>query len=68
MCGPVSLELDLSGYATIIFFILAADADAWVRHYFYWNETCFPKILEPRKQDLKIIKYEQFIFGHLLFK
>jgi hypothetical protein len=51
------------GQATIIFFILAIDADA------YWlltltrgpvtiflNETCFPKLLEPIKQHLKIIK------------
>jgi hypothetical protein len=37
-------------------FILAADADAWANHYFLSNETCFPKILEPIKQYLKIIK------------
>jgi hypothetical protein len=30
-------------------FILAADVDAWACHYFLWNETCFPKILEPIK-------------------
>jgi hypothetical protein len=41
-----------SGYL----FILAADADAWASHYFLSNETCFPKILEPIKQDLKIHK------------
>jgi hypothetical protein len=41
-----------SGYV----FILAADADAWASHYFLSNETCFPKILEPMKQHLKIIK------------
>jgi hypothetical protein len=40
-----------SGYL----FILAADADAWANHYFL-NEMCFPKILEPIKQHLKIIK------------
>jgi hypothetical protein len=28
-----------SGYL----FILATDADTWARHYFFWNETCFPK-------------------------
>jgi hypothetical protein len=38
-----------SGYL----FNLAADADAWARHYFLSNETCFPKILEPIKQHLK---------------
>jgi hypothetical protein len=38
-----------SGYL----FILAADADAWARHYFLSNETCFSKILEPIKQHLK---------------
>jgi hypothetical protein len=44
--GPVSLstmvmnphhicwQLGPSGQATIIFFILAADTDAWARHYF----------------------------------
>jgi hypothetical protein len=37
-------------------FILAANADAWANHYFLSNETCFPKILEPIKQHLKIIK------------
>jgi hypothetical protein len=41
-----------SGYL----FILAADADAWASHYFLSNEMCFPKILEPIKQHLKIIK------------
>jgi hypothetical protein len=34
-------------------FILAADADAWARHYFLSNEKCFPKMLEPIKQHLK---------------
>jgi hypothetical protein len=34
----------------------------------FWNETCFPKLLEPIKQHLKSQKYEQFIFGHLLFE
>jgi hypothetical protein len=37
-----------SGYL----FILDADADTWVSHYFLSNETCFPKILEPIKQHL----------------
>jgi hypothetical protein len=37
-------------------FILAVDADAWANHYFLSNETSFPKILEPIKQHLKIIK------------
>jgi hypothetical protein len=41
-----------SGYLLI----LAADVDAWASHYFFPNETCFPKILEPIKQHLKIIK------------
>jgi hypothetical protein len=34
-------------------FILATDADAWASHYFLLNETFFPKILEPIKQQLK---------------
>jgi hypothetical protein len=38
--------------SAVIFFILAADADAWARHNFF-NETCFPKLLEPIKQHLK---------------
>jgi hypothetical protein len=38
-----------SGYL----FILAADADAWASHYFLSDETCFPKLLEPKKQHLK---------------
>jgi hypothetical protein len=33
----------------IIFFILAADADAWAYHNFFWNETCFPDLLKPIK-------------------
>jgi hypothetical protein len=33
----------------IIFFILAADADAWAHHNFFWNETCFPDLLKPIK-------------------
>jgi hypothetical protein len=37
----------------VIFFILAADADAWACHSFFWNETCFPDLLEPIKQHLK---------------
>jgi hypothetical protein len=41
-----------SGYL----FILAADADTWASHYFLSNETCFPKILEPIKQHIQIIK------------
>jgi hypothetical protein len=41
-----------SGYL----YILAADADTWTGHYFLSNETCFPKILEPIKHHLKIIK------------
>jgi hypothetical protein len=32
------------------------------------NETCFPKILVPIKQHLKIIKIRQFVFGHLVFE
>jgi hypothetical protein len=32
---------------------LAADTDTWARHYFYWNESGFPKLLEPIKQNLK---------------
>jgi hypothetical protein len=43
-----------SGYL----FILAADVDARANHYFISNETCFPKILEPIKQHLKIIKIQ----------
>jgi hypothetical protein len=42
-------ELGSGGQATIIFFILAADADAWACHNFFWNETCFPDLLEPKK-------------------
>jgi hypothetical protein len=62
--GPVSLATMVSeprshllaagpgGQATVIFFILAADADAWACHNFL-NETCFPDLLEPIKQHLK---------------
>jgi hypothetical protein len=39
--------------SAIIFFILAADADAWACHNYFWNETCFPDLLEPIKQHLK---------------
>jgi hypothetical protein len=45
-------QLGLGGQATIIFFISAADANAWARHFFL-NETFFPKILEPIKHHLK---------------
>jgi hypothetical protein len=41
-----------SGYL----FILAADTNAWARHYIISNKTCFPEIFEPIKQHLKIIK------------
>jgi hypothetical protein len=37
----------------VIFFILAADADAWACHNLFWNKTCFPDLLEPIKQHLK---------------
>jgi hypothetical protein len=39
--------------SAVIFFILAGDADAWACHNFFWNETCFPDLLEPIKQHLK---------------
>jgi hypothetical protein len=39
--------------SAVIFFILATDADAWSYHNFFWNETCFPDLLEPIKQHLK---------------
>jgi hypothetical protein len=39
--------------SAVIFFILAADADAWVSHNFFWNETFFPDLLESIKQHLK---------------
>jgi hypothetical protein len=42
--------------SAVIFFILAANADAWAYHNFFGNETCFPDLLEPIKQHLKIIK------------
>jgi hypothetical protein len=42
--------------SAVIFFILAADADAWACHNFFLNETCFPDLLGPIKQHLKIIK------------
>jgi hypothetical protein len=48
-------QLGPGGQATIIFFMLAVDADAWAS-LFFWNETFFPKLLEPIKQHLKIIK------------
>jgi hypothetical protein len=38
-----------SGYL----FILAADVDAWARHYFLSNKKCFPRKLELIKQHLK---------------
>jgi hypothetical protein len=52
LLGVGSGEWAGSGYL----FILVADADACAGHYFLSNETCFPKILEPIKQHLKIIK------------
>jgi hypothetical protein len=42
--------------SAVIFFIFAANADAWACHNCFWNETCFPDLLEPIKQHLKIIK------------
>jgi hypothetical protein len=39
--------------SVVIFFILAADADVWACHNFFWNEGCFPDLLEPIKQHLK---------------
>jgi hypothetical protein len=62
--GPVSWvvmvsepRLPLLGVGSaVIFFILAADADAWACHNFFWNETCFSDLLEPIKQHQKIIK------------
>jgi hypothetical protein len=66
--GPVSLAMMVSKPASHLLavgsgragndylFLLAADADAWAHHYFSWSETCFPKLLEPIKQHLKIIK------------
>jgi hypothetical protein len=53
--GPVSLaamlvnpnricwQLGPGGQATVIFFIFAADADAWACHIFL-NKTCFPEL------------------------
>jgi hypothetical protein len=34
-------QLGLGGQATIIFFILAADADAWAYHYFFGMKLVF---------------------------
>jgi hypothetical protein len=59
--GPVSWvtmvsepELPLLGVGSaVIFFILAADADMWAYHNCFWNETCFPDLLDPIKQHLK---------------
>jgi hypothetical protein len=48
-------QLGPGGQATVIFFILAGDADAWAYHNFL-NETCFPELLEPIKQHLKNYK------------
>jgi hypothetical protein len=61
--GPVSWETmvrepgsPLLGVGSaVIFFILAADADVYACHNFF-NETCFPDLLESIKQHLKIIK------------
>jgi hypothetical protein len=60
MSGPVSWVTMVSEPGSpflgvgsvVIFFILAADADARACHNF-WNETCFPDLLEPIKQHLK---------------
>jgi hypothetical protein len=53
--------------ATVIFYILASDADVWARYYFFWIKTCFPQILYPHKQHQKIHKkYEQFLVGNLV--
>jgi hypothetical protein len=49
----VAFSLVISSILFMSRSILADDADAWARHYFYWNETCFPKLLEPIKQHLK---------------
>jgi hypothetical protein len=66
--GPVSLATMASEPASHLLavwsgragngyvFILAADTDVWACHNFFWNETCFPDLLEPIKQHLKIIK------------
>jgi hypothetical protein len=67
--GPVSWATMVSEPASVVLgvgsgtragsgylFILAADADTWASHYFLSNETCFPKILEPIKQHIQIIK------------
>jgi hypothetical protein len=60
--GPVSWAMvsepgsPLLGVGSVvIFFILAADADARACHNFFWNETCFPDLLEPTKQHLVCI-------------
>jgi hypothetical protein len=61
MSGPVSWATMVSEPGSpllgvgsaVIFFILAADADAWAYHNFFLNETCFPDLLEPIKQHLK---------------
>jgi hypothetical protein len=59
--GPVSWATMVSGPGSpllgvgsaVIFFILAADADARACHNVFWNETYFPDLLEPIKQHLK---------------
>jgi hypothetical protein len=65
--GPVSLATKVSELGSHLLavgsgragngylFILAGDADAWACHNFF-NETCFPELLELIKQHLKIIK------------
>jgi hypothetical protein len=61
MSGPVSWAMMVSEPGSpllgvgsaVIFFILAADIDAWDCHNFFGNETCFLDLLEPIKQHLK---------------
>jgi hypothetical protein len=67
--GSHLLAVGFGRATTVIFFILPADADAWACHNFFWNETCFPELLEPIKQHLKNHKkYEKFVFGHSVFE
>jgi hypothetical protein len=59
--GPVSWAMMVSEPGSpllgvgsaVIFFIFVAYADAWASHNFFWNETCFPELLDPIKQHLK---------------
>jgi hypothetical protein len=62
--SSICWQLGLGGQAFLYWMLTLTRGPVTI----FLNETCFPELLEPIKQLLKIIKYEQFVLGHSVFE